>query len=56
MTRGVSCALATCIATSSEPKVKTMNDSIDAMKTCSPVLATSGDIAQFHDQPNRWSR
>ena len=31
MTRGVSCALATCIATSSEPKVKTMNERVSVM-------------------------
>src|SRR6267154_4888633 len=39
MIRGVNCALATCIATSKEPKVKTTNESVAVTKACSTVCA-----------------
>ena len=41
MIRGVSWALAICTATSSEPKVKTMKDSIAATNICSTFWTTS---------------
>lgn len=55
MIRGVIWALATWIATSSELKAKTMNDSTAPTKTWSTVWAVDGVTTQAHDQSNQAS-
>src|SRR3954447_2161330 len=46
MMRGVSCALAIWIATSSELKAKTMKETVDATSPCS--VDTTVPISSFH--------
>ena len=55
MIRGVSWVLAICTATSSEPKVKTMKDSVAPTNTCSRLWTTAMSSCHPHCQCSRAS-